>query len=661
MSDLLSFTVIGLFTGAAYAIAASGLVLVYATTRVFNLAHGAIGMVMAFAFWQLSVSAGVLPWVALLLVVGVLAPLTGLIIERLLMRGLGTAPVSVSLVVTVGLFVALIGLAQTVWPPEARLVEEFFPFHSVQVFGVTVSYHQLLTMGMAVLVAVGLSVLLERTRAGLAMRAAVDDPGLLALYGGRPNQVSRVSWALGTALGALAGILLTPSLTLDYYQLTLLVINAYAAAVLGRLRSLPLTFAGAIVLGLGQAYAVGYLPTTELYLGLRAVVPVVMLFAVLVVLPAGRLRPGPLRSVPSPAVPSLVKSAAFGAALVGAVVLVSFVLSDANVLVLGAGLGYAILMLSLVVLTGYGGHVSLAQLSFAGVGAVTVARLGNSSPWALAAAVLVAALAGVVVALPVARLTGLYLALATFAFGVFVDKMVFQSDRFGFGVNNGLPVSRVFSVESDRGYLALLAVVFVALAVGVLGLRRGRFGRRLLALRDSPAGASTLGLDPHLARLLLFAGSAGLAGLGGALLGGLEQTAGATDFQVMSSLPLLLFAVVFGVTTVTGALVGGLGLALLPVAQSHGGVAGGVFLLVLGVAAVTLARNPNGLVPLVLGVARDVNTGLTGPPSGRHAVNRHAVDRPEAADPAPRPDGRAGGEEPGASGRTGEVRASGAA
>jgi branched-chain amino acid transport system permease protein len=126
MTDLLSFTIVGLFTGAAYAIAASGLVLVYATTKVFNLAHGAMGMVMAFTFWQLSVGEGLPPWLALLLVVLVIAPAFGLLVERVLMRGLGEAPVSVSLVVTVGLFVGLIGLAQTVWPPDARFVDPFF-------------------------------------------------------------------------------------------------------------------------------------------------------------------------------------------------------------------------------------------------------------------------------------------------------------------------------------------------------------------------------------------------------------------------------------------------------------------------------------------------------------------------------------------------------
>ena len=112
MTSLLSFTILGLFTGAAYAIAASGLVLTYTTTRVFNIAHGAFGMVMAFMFWDLSQRQGLPMWLSLFLVLGVIAPGTGWLVQRFVTRGLGEGPVSVSLVVTVGLFVGLIGLAQ---------------------------------------------------------------------------------------------------------------------------------------------------------------------------------------------------------------------------------------------------------------------------------------------------------------------------------------------------------------------------------------------------------------------------------------------------------------------------------------------------------------------------------------------------------------------
>jgi branched-chain amino acid transport system permease protein len=605
VNELLSFTIVGLFTGAAYAIAASGLVLVYATTKVFNLAHGAMGMVMSFVFWQLSVAEGLQPWVAALLVVLVIAPAFGLLVERVLIRGLSAAPVSVGLVVTVGLFVGLIGLTQTVWPPEARIVEPFFGTSAVQIGGLLVGYHQFLTMALAIVVALGLYVGLEHTRIGLAMRASVDDPVLLGLYGGNSVRVSQASWALGTALGALAGILLIPLLSLDYFQLTFLVINAYTAAVLGRLRHLPLTFVGALLLGLVQSYLVGYLPTSELFVSLRTVIPTLLLFGLLVFLPPARLRLGQIRGLPAPPVASLGRSVAAGAGLVLLVAVTSTRMSDARILQVGTGLVFAMIMLSLVLLTGYSGHVSLAQLSFAGLGALTVARLGSSSVWALGAAVLTVMVVGGLVALPVMRLTGLYLTLATFAFGQLMDRLVFQSEKFGFGLSNGLsaPRPRLFGTgtSGDRAYLIMLAVVFSVLGTGLLAVRRGRYGRLLIAMRDSPAACDTLGLDPRRFKLLLFMVSAGVAGLAGVLWAGLRQGAGASDFQVMAGLPLLLLAVVCGVTTVTGALLGGFALMLLPTIQSSSdNLAGGAVLLVIGLAAVGLGRDPNGLVSFAI-------------------------------------------------------------
>jgi branched-chain amino acid transport system permease protein len=607
MTELLSFTILGLFTGAAYAIAASGLVLTYTTTRVFNLAHGAIGMVMSFVYWQLSVSLNLPTWLSLVLVLLIIAPAFGILIERVMMRGLGNAPVSVGLVVTVGLFVGLIGLAQAFWPPQARTVPEFFGTGGAEVGTAFVSYHQLMTILLAALVAGGLYALLNRTRVGVSMRAAVDNPALLELYGGRPQRVSMVSWAIGASSGALAGILLAPVVSLDYYQLTLLVINAYAAAMLGRLRSLPLTFVGAMVLGLLQAYAIGYLPSSQTMIGLRAVIPTLMLFLVLLFAPQARLRVGQVKGIVSAPVPTLRRCVTVGVVLIVAAAGGSALLPTTSVMLAGIGLIYAIVMLSLVLLTGYGGHVSLAQLTFLGIGAVTAAKLATPSPWALIVAALTAAGVGALVSLPVLRLTGLYLALSTLAFGQLMDKLVFQAP-FVFGFNGSLNAPRVtilgLRVGTERGYLVLIAVVFVLMAIALLALRRGRVGRLLIAMRDSPAACGTLGLNLRWFRVGLFAASAGIAGLAGALFAGLRETIGATDFQVMSSLPLLLLAVVCGVTSATGALFGGFLLMLLPVVQASFPALGGLVFLVIGFGAVSLGRDPNGLANLAFKVGR---------------------------------------------------------
>lgn len=601
MSSLLSFTILGIFTGAAYAIAASGLVLTYTTTRVFNIAHGAFGMVLSFVFWDFSQRQGMPVWIALPLVLLVVAPLFGVFVQRVMTRGLGDAPVSVSLVVTVGLFVGLIGLAQQIWPPAARTVPPFFADSGTQIGQVFVTGHQLITILMSVVVAAGLYVLLNRTRVGTAMRASVDNPDLLKLYGGKPSQVAALSWAIGTSLAALAGILLTPIIGLDYYELTLLVISAYAAAMLGRLKSLPLTFAGAMGLGLLQSYAVAYLPSEGAFSGIRAVVPALFLFVVIVAMPQAQLRIGQVKGIVSAPVPSLQRSVAWGVGLVVVMAFVSLTLSNTNLLLAGTAATYAMVMLSLVLLTGYGGHVSLAQFTFAGVGALAYAKLDSPNLAGLFLAAVIAALVGALVALPVLRLTGLYLALSTLAFGVIMDKLVFQAG-FAFGFNGSLPAEPMsvlgISITEPRVYVMVMVIFFVAMAVALLSLRRGKLGRVLIAMRDSPAACGTLGLDMRWFRVALFGISAGMAGLAGALFAGLRGTIAATDFQVFASLPLLLLVVVCGVTSVTGAAAGGVFLMMLPVLQSNYPGLAGLAFAVIGFGAVALGRDPNGLANL---------------------------------------------------------------
>ena len=614
MDKLIAYGLPGLFTGAAYAIAASGLVLTYTTTRVFNIAHGAFGMVMAFVFWDFSERQGLPVWVSLVLVLFVVAPLTGVFVQRFITRGLGEAPVGVSLVVTVGLFVGLIGIAQQIWPPDARYVPPFFAETSYDVGPAVVTAHQLITILLSIAVAIGLYLLLNKTRIGTAMRASVDNPELLKLYGGKPDRVAALSWAIGISLSALAGILLASVVGLDYYQLTLLVINAYAAAMVGRLRSLPLTFAGAMGLGLLDSLAVGYISPDSAFADVRPVIPALFLFAVIVLMPQAQLRIGQVKGLVSAPVPSVQRMLGSGTVLLFVTMVMVIGMSETSLLRAGTAATYAIVMLSLVLVAGYGGHVSLAQLTFAGVGALTYAKLDQPNLLGLLIAALVAAGVGALVALPVLRLTGLYLALATLAFGVLMDKMVFQAD-FAFGFNGALSADRLSilgrDIDSTDAYVFTMVAFFVLMAIGLLLLRRGPIGRLLIAMRDSPAASSTLGLDMRWFRVGLFGVSAGMAGLAGALYAGLRGTIGSTDFQVLNSLPLLLLAVVFGVTSVTGAALGGIGLMMLPVMQSdHPSIAGLIF-AVIGFGAVALARDPNGIANHLFRLGRWLRVRIT--------------------------------------------------
>jgi len=421
------------------------------------------------------------------------------------------------------------------------------------------------------------------------------------------------SWAIGSSLAALAGIMLVSVVGLDYYNLTFLVIAAFAAAMLGRLQSLPLTFVGALALGLFQSYAVGYGPQGQLLQGLQTSLPTFMLFVILIFVPQVRLRVGQVKGIVAANVPSgrRALNAAGGFAVV--IMLIVPLLSATNTQRLGIALAYGVTMLSLVLLTGYGGYVSLAQLSFVGVGAAVVAKMNTTSPVAVVMAVVVAAAVGALVALPVLRLTGLYLALATLAFGQLMDKLVFQAN-FMFGFNGSVNAKRMslFGITlgsptgSSAAYVVLMAVVFAGVGIGILVLRRGPIGRLLIAMRDSQAACGTLGLNMRWFRVGLFSASAGIAGLAGAMLAGLRGSISAQDFQTFQSLLVLLLAVVAGVTTVSGAFLGGVLLMLLPVLQATFPSAAGLVFLVVGFGAIMLGRDPNGLANLFYRTVRTV-------------------------------------------------------
>jgi branched-chain amino acid transport system permease protein len=620
MDTFFALAIPGLFTGAAYAIAASGLVLTYTTTRVFNIAHGAFGMVLSFVFWDFTVRQGMNVLLALVLVVLVIAPVIGFVMQRLITRGLGNAPVSVSLVVTVGLFVGLIGFAQQTWREDKievdapRFVEPFWLTFADgdgvpgwQIGGTTITGHQLITILCSIAVAVGLWALLNRTRIGTAMRASVDNPDLLRLFGGKPDNAAALAWMIGMSLAALTGILMVSVVGLSYFDLTLLVVNAYAAAMVGRLKSLPLTFVGAMIIGVTEALVAGYSTDFETLATIKPAVVPLILFVVIVMAPQAQLRIGQVKGMVSAPVPSVPRMGVSAAAVLLVAAMYVATAGEVSLLRLGTAATFSIVMLSLVLLTGYGGHVSLAQLSFAGVGALTYAKLGQFNLLGLLIAVLVAAAVGALVALPVLRLTGLYLALATLAFAVVMEKIVFKNDSLGFGQGGAIEAERLsilgYRFESTGQYVFVMVVFFLLVGMGVLLVRRGVIGRMLIAMRDSPAACGTLGLDMRWFRVGLFAASAGIAGLAGALLAGLRGLIGEADFIFFNSLPLLLLAVVFGITSVTGATLGGIGLMLLPVLQAEtvsvpafGDVRlAGLMFIIIGVGAVLAGRDPNGL------------------------------------------------------------------
>jgi branched-chain amino acid transport system permease protein len=598
MSAFLSYSIVGLVTGCIYALTATGLVVTYTTSGIFNFAHGAIGMMAAFSYWQLTIGWGWSPWIALPLVLLVGAPVFGGVVERVLIRPLRGAAADLSIVITLGLLLFLLGLANIAWKPtQARVLPPFLQSVSpVKIGGLTVTMNQVLIVIVAIAVALSLRVLFSQTRIGIAMRGVVDDPDLAAMAGASPAKVQQLSWALGAMLAALAGILLAPLVTLNIITLTLLVINGYAAALFGRLKSLPRTAIGGLLLGLVVSYAKGYFPADGFLPRIQPALPMVFLLLMLILSPPARLRTATLSGSYVPHVPSLRESLVVGAGLIGVAVFLAHNLSTAHLLIAGRACTLAIALLSLVLLTGYGGLASLCQLTFVGLGAYVMGTWGSGSLLGVLAAVGVTAAVGAAVALPTLRLRGLYLALATFAFATAMDSVFFEH-QIGSGGSKAVPRLHLPGIptQSDEAFFLVCAVAFVLCAVGVLAIRRGRWGRQLTALNDSPAACATLGVNTNITKLVVFAVSAGLAGLSGALFGGLRGGISPGDFTAIGSLALLLSLRIGGVSTTTGALFGASFVALFPTLQDHVPSIPQLSYLLTGLAAVSAGRDPDGI------------------------------------------------------------------
>ncbi|MFC7449226.1 ABC transporter permease [Rhodococcus daqingensis] len=640
MDTFVTFTILGLVLGAVYAIAASGLVLTYSTSGIFNFAHGAQAMLGAFFYWQLRYGWNLPAPIALLLALGVLGPLMGLALYFLIMRGLRDTAEVTKIVVTVSIMLGMLFLSQWFWhPEEPRTLRMFFGDDAkFSLLGATVHVHEVICLVAAIAIAVGLRLLFTRTRMGATMRGVVDDPDLLRLNGHNPERIAGFSWALSSMLAVLAGILVTPISggTLEANLLTLLVIDAFAAAMFGRLRSIPRTFVGAIVLGLAGTYLLGYGPSTWTWTSnLRVSLPMIALFVVLIVLPQDRLRGAAVRTRERYHVPSVRKAVTWGAALVVIVYLIRLLMVESAITTLTIGMCFAIVALSLTVLTGYAGEMNLAPLSFGAVATIVVYHFGISGSGlaqrltivGVLLGVLVAALVGGLVALPALRLRGLYLALATMAFGVFLSNMVLRdtTEHELFGVKFSLftggslviPPLQIGPLDlgNETTFLMTATVLFAILGVAVVALRNSGYGRRLAAMKDSPAASAMLGQNLVKLKLSVFMISAGIAGLGGILMSSAMGAVSGDSFTIIISLSLLMLTVVAGIGYVSGALFGGVmagvGFSIIMVSFTNLAKAQpeleGLYLLLGNIAAVSPAligigvgHNPSGSVHQVI-------------------------------------------------------------
>ena len=544
MSDFLPFIVVGLVSGSIYGVAGMGLVLTYKATGIFNFAHGAVAAAAAYVFFDLHYTHGVPAVIAFVIAVPVFGTVSGLSIERLARR-LADAHPAMTVVATVGLALAIQGFLQWKYGLTGRDFPQFLPKGTaMRIAGVDISVAQLVTVAIGAAGAAAVYQLFRRTRVGLAMRGVVDDPSLLGLAGTSPARTRAVSWVIGCTFAALSGVLIAPTLGLDAILLTLLVVQAFGAAAIGRFTDAPLTYVGGLVVGVAAALTTKFTQPYPVLSGAPAAVPFLILFLVLLITPRRKLVERPYRPRPSRERTPLPARLRYGAGVPVAVVLLAVpALVGAKLPVFTSGLAFVFIFLSLGLLVWTSGQISLCQAAFAAVGATAFAHAttGLGLPWL--GGLIVAGLAtiplGVVVALPAIRLSGIYLALATFGFGILVERVAY---RFGvmFGGDGFRVASRPrfgsLDATTDRGFYYLSLLLVVAGCLLVAALVRSRLGRFLRALGDSPVGLEAQGLKVNTTRVLVFCLSAFLAGVGGALIIAGVGTANGNTFTALNSL-----------------------------------------------------------------------------------------------------------------------------
>jgi branched-chain amino acid transport system permease protein len=610
MSAYWPFIVIGVFTGGLYGLAAMGMVLTYKTVGVFNFAYGAVAMFCAFTYWQLHDQWGITAWVSMPILFLVVAPLMGVVLEALF-RPLSGAAVEVVIVVSLGVLAALSAGAGLLWPQDEHL-EPIFPI-STFVLGshLHVGYDQLGTLLVSLSMAALLWALLRRTRFGTSTRAVVDNPDLSDMMGVHGDAVRRAAWVLSCVFAALVGILISPSQGLDVNELVLVVIYAFAPAVLGILFGLPAAYIGGLGLGIAVS-VISKFSNSGTVANLEAALPYLALFVLLVVFGTRLKQAGSgavaqrLSSLRSSVSTVRQRGRVLALGLGGLVLasMVPLVVPGPRLNFVTLGFIYALIALTLVVLTGWAGQISLAQFSFVGVGAFTVGHLagahGQHFLYATVIGMLLAVPLGIIVGLVSLRLSGLYLALATLAFALVMDNIVFNRNDVSGGLT-GITVPRPqifgFSFTGRAALYELAVLVFGVFAVLAYALRQGPVGRRLHIVRDSPLAASTLGVNLTVTKVAVFVACAMVAALGGALFGAYQQAITPLNFMWSVSLELLLLVVLGGRSLILGAVIAG-AVYVLPQLPGIPTEVTKLIPLLVAVGVIGLAREPEGSVAL---------------------------------------------------------------
>ena len=576
MKDFLQFAFLGLGAGAAYAMLAQGIVLIYRGSGVVNFAHGALAMIASyFCFVTLRVDEG-WPLVPSLIGGVLLAALVGFLFQFLALRHLQQAAPIVRLVSTLGLLVMVQSLVENHYGPDFLPVDLYLPHHVYDVGGVAIQQDRIILLCIAIVLTVALWAFTRFHKLGLAITASAENERAVASLGWSPNSLSAFTWSVGGGLAGLAGVLAAPLTGLTPATFTLVVtVSALAAALLGGFRSFPLTLAGGLVLGVGSSLMTRYQDDVRGWLGLHSLVGAAsaLPFLVIVVVLVVRGRGLPLRSHVSDRLPSLgtgiVRYPAFLIGIASTAVLSLYVLDTRWATAVFVTLIAATFILSIVVLTGFAGQLSLAQYAIGGIGALVAAKLVAEEGWptelAFLAGIVGAIVIGLLFAIPALRTRGVNLAVVTLGLGFAVSAVIFSNSDYVATrtLDNGTNIGSttlfwvdVNAIDHPERWAVVCLVGFSLVVVLVANLRRSRTGRRLIAVRTNERAAASLGISVFGAKLYAFAVAAAIAAVAGVLLGFQTSLVTYTQYNAFASINAVAQAVIGGIGWVLGSIFG---------------------------------------------------------------------------------------------------------
>lgn len=574
LSLLAGQTINGLVLGNIYALLAAGLALIFGVAGLVNFAQGSVYMVGSYAAWVAVALLGWPLWAALAGAAAV-GTLLGLVLERFAVRPFQKSAHVASLLATIGAGMMIDSLVEIVFSPNPKSFPQVLPTRRFSLGLVSLGALDLLILGVSVACALSLFLLLKYSRMGRALRAAAQDAEAAMQMGVRVTHVNAAAFALASALGALAGGLIGM-----YYNFIIPTagfqagLKGFTACVLGGLGSIPGAMAGGLILGLGESYGVALFGSSA-----RSLVAFAFLLAALFLRPNGVFGKKSLSAREAltgtffPRGKPLKLPRFVGPLLFAAALGLPLLFKGGYVLQILTGTWiYALFALSLSLVGGTGGIMSLGQAGLMAIGAYTSGLLTLKAGWPFAAsfifAGLVAAALGSLLAFPALRLKGHYISIATLGIGEIVNQVILNWDSLTQGAMGlaGIPAPRLFGRDlgsvRDFYYLALCVLALGALAMAAIGA--SPLGRTARALREDEAAARSLGVDARRYKLIVFALGAFFAGLAGSLTAHLYTYISYETFGSSISILGLTMIILGGLGNFRGAMLGALVLTALP-------------------------------------------------------------------------------------------------